>query len=426
MGQPVPQRPRPLTPHQKLLLRAQTKDWLRKGIIEGVKDLLWVNNTVYVAKKSGATRVCIDCSPGNDVTQPFGWPLPRLQDVRHRLVGARWFTRLDLQDAFFRISVPKGWRWLTAFRCDDQDYQFTRMPFGLKTAPAVFQRYMDSLLRRYQGECVWYLDDILVYATTRTELRRRAAKVKRRLTSVGNVINEAKSEYEKQGLLFAGIWVDASGVGPDPQKIAEVLSIPPPTTKVAKQSALGLVSYLGDHIPLKSMLTASLSVAKGNTITEEDYADKWGKLLEHIAVASTELCHWNEEEDADLYADASKQGAAAILIQKGKIVAVASRQLTPTESRYHTTDREGLGLVLAAEKFRIFLHRPRGVTRIRTDHTALLNRSTKDLTPRQFRWHLKITQWLHNVEHVPGKDNPADFFSRWGVEVSGGRIFINS
>lgn len=422
-GKPTPPRQRVLTPTEKGHLRKQTTAWLLAGVVERADTPQpWTNNTVYVAKKNGAVRVCIDCTPANQVTEDFDWPLPRLQDLRHRLAGARWFSRMDLSDAFFRISVPREMRYLTTYTCDNVDYWFTKMPFGLKTAPSVFQRFMDHVLARCKNEAFWYMDDVLVIADSREELVRRTRKVRHALLRAGCRINEDKSEYEKQGLLFAGMWIYSGGVGPNNRKVAEVLATPRPRTKVEKQSALGLVSYLRDHIPLASHLTADLSDSKDNHLSEEEYDAAWARLQQHMARHVTTLGEWDDAGDADLYTDASNKGCSAVLIQSGRIIAVASRKLAPAETRYSTTDREHLGLLLGAKKFKAFLHRPTGTTRVWSDHSALLDRKTADMTPRQARWATIVRQWMPNIQHVKGKDNPADFFSRWGVEIIGGQI----
>jgi hypothetical protein len=404
-------------------LEDQTRIWLREGVIEKDPRIVWTNNPVFVAKKNGDIRVCIDCRPANAVTKTFNWPLPRLQDLRHHLRGAKWFSRIDLRNAFFRIGVPKEWRHLTAFSSGGQSYQFTRMPFGLKTAPAVFQRFMDHVLRKLKNICYWYMDDVLVFAESRRILRRNTALVLSALRVAGNQINDDKSIYEQPGLLFAGLWVYGQGVGPNFTKVKEVLALPVPRTKKDKQSALGMVSYLRDFIPLASMLTADLSGGTAD-MSQEELGKKWNELLKHIANTISSTSHWNEEDDADLYTDASGTGIAAVLIQNGRIIAVSSRKLNPAETRYSTTDREHLSLLLAAQKFKIFLHRPRGVTRTRNDHAALMDRKTNNMTPRQARWFHTIDQWIPNVTHIKGDINPADFFSRWGVEMTGGQICV--
>lgn len=421
---PTPPVRRPLSPRQQEELRAARDEWLSQGVIQHAPWLPWVNNTVHVAKKNGKVRVCLDCTPANLVTREFEWPLPRLQDLRHQLKGFNWFTRMDLRNAFFRLTVSPKWRHLVAFMCDGKCYWFRRMPFGLSTAPAWFQRFMDHGLAAVRDVALWYMDDVLVGGRTLEELRENTLRVRYVLRCMECEVSEEKSEYERRGLLFAGLWVTGQSVGPNHQKVRELLATPCPRTKVERQSALGLASYLRDHIPLASMLTASLQPGASLELDDAEYNRQWGRLLQHVARSVTTLALWVDSKDADLFTDASKQGCAAVLIQDGRIVALASRKLTPAETRYSATDREALGLLLAAVKFRVFLHRSLGKTLVHTDHSALLTRKTKEMTPRQARWHTIIHTWVTNVVHVRGKINPADYFSRWAVEIFGGQIRV--
>lgn len=424
-GEPTPPRHRLLSPSEKLLLLAQVTAWSNKGVIEKcTRRLPWVNNTVFVAKKNGVTRVCIDCTPVNAVTETFDWPLPRLQDIRLRLNGAKRFSRLDLKDAFFRIRIPNKFRRYTAFESGGNHWQFRKMPFGVTDGPAVFQRFMDHTLAPYSDWCIPYLDDILICANSTNQSARRTAKIRRRLVLVGCEVNEEKSEYDKEGLLFAGLWIYHKGQGPNNLKVREILSTPAPRTKVEKQSALGLVSYLRDHIPLTAHFTADLYPNKNESdlLTEAEYKVRWESLLRHIARSVCVLSHWREDTDAELYCDASGKAISAMILQDRRLVALASRKMSPTEQRYSATDREHLALVFAAKKFRVFLHRSGATTVTRSDHSALIGRKLTEMSPRQSRWAMIVNQWIPNLVHVKGKENPADYPSRWAVELVGGQI----
>lgn len=419
-GQPLAPRRRVLTPIQHTQATAQAKQWLDKGVIEEIPTPPLLNNLVLVAKKDGRIRVCVDCTPANDVTEAYDWPLPRLQDIRYRIKEASWFARLDLRDAFFRISVPTRFRHLTAFMVGKQAYQFKKMPFGLKTAPAVFQRFMDWGLSRFTAWAVWYIDDILITASSREELAERERIIRLRIKDMGCEINEDKSETSSTTLLFVGQTLHAQGIAPDPRKLAELLGVPPPTNKTEAQSALGLVSYLRDFIPLASHFTAELYPdSTGIKLPLPQYQELWRRLIRHIATAATTTRHFEESSDADLYTDASGYAIGTVLIQNGRIVAVCSRKLSPTETRYSATDREHLALVFSAKKLRLFLHRQHGKTRVWSDHSALVTRKPNELTPRQARWHTLVQAWMPNIAHVRGKVNPADFISRLRVEGVG-------
>lgn len=409
----MPPRLRVLTPIQERQAREQVAAWLDKGVIEPIKTPPYLNNLVLVAKKDGRIRVCVDCTPANLITEDFDWPLPRLQDVRYRIKGSTWFCRIDLRDAFFRIGVPAEFRPLTSFMVGNHAYQFKRMPFGLKTAPSTFQRFMDWGLAEFYAWAVWYIDDILITATSRSQLITRERLVRERLALMRCEVNEEKSVREQTHVLFAGLSITGAGVGANQDQVRNLLGLPIPTTKAEMQSALGLVSYLRDFIPLVTHFTAQLYPDKqGLRLPQNEIDDCWVALRRHLASALTINHHWRDGVHADVYTDASNYALGVVVLQEERIVSLASRKLTPAETRYSATDREHLGLVYAAEKFKLILHQ-KGKVRVWSDHSALLTRKTERLTPRQARWHTVVRTWIPNLSHVKGKENPADYVSRW-------------
>lgn len=419
--EPTPQRQRYITPAQDNALAQQVNQWLSKEVIEPIPLSPYFNNLVFVAKKNGDIRVCIDGTPANDVTEDFDWPLPSLQNLRYEIRGSTHFTRLDLKDAFLRISVPARYRSITSFRHGKKQFQFKKMPWGFKTAPATFQRFMDANLSHFGQGVYWYIDDILIYAESLSTLRELTRKVKEKILAMGCQVNEDKSEYEKESLLFVGIQLQGTGVSPNLEQVAKVLATPTPSTKKEAQSALGLVSYLRDFIPLISHFNSWLYPDKqGLRLDPGEYQRHWQRLLRHIASAATSLRHWRQGTPAQLYTDASNNGLGCILIQEGNIVAVTSRKLTPAETRYSATDREHIALVHAAIKFKLFLHQSTNDTKVFSDHAALITRRDDDLMPKQARWKTIVKYWIPNLTHVKGIDNPADYISRWMLDIQGG------
>lgn len=409
LGDPIPHNWRPMTSRERGLLRQQLDDWLRSKVIVPA-TYGFPHQLVFAWRKNGRVRVCGDFRPLNDKTGDFDWPLPRLQDVRHRVRGYTWFAGIDLKDAFHRLGIPEPLRRYVAITTPWGYYQFTRMPFGLKTAPAYFQRYLDSILHEYAHWALWYQDDILILGNTKAQVRQRQRLVAKKLQEHGNHINWEKSTEPAKEVTWCGMRIHGDGIlaGDPLSKSIEV-----PYSKKDRQSALGWLNYFREHIPNLSYYTEKVTPNKHNMVRSEEYEQDWSDLMQQCGEA-VDLHHWDDNADADAYVDASNYAMGGMLVQKGKIIALWSKKLSPAQTRYDTTDRESLALATMAERFRIFLHRSTGKTTVHTDHMAILNRNWSELRPIQVRWAQRIKRWVSNLEFIPGNLNPADFMSRKG------------
>jgi hypothetical protein len=411
---PLQPRRRVLSPKERMHLRAALDRWGATNYVE--RSHAWiVHNPVFVEKKSGDIRTCIDYRPTNDATPGWEWPLPKIRDIRHRLQGARWFSRIDLKDAFSRIKIPAKYRPLTAFHTPWGPYQFLNMPQGLKTAPSTYQRFMDWHMMPHQVYVINYVDDILIFAKSLSQLRRRTAAVQRTLRAAAVEINTDKSEYDKSSIDFVGLRISYRGIG----TALPIKDTPAPKTVQDWQSALGFANCFRDYLPL-SDLTAGLYPGANQLPPAERQAKfkvLWTQLMSHVT-----LHHYDDNKDALLYLDASKYAIGAVLTQNGKVCAIFSKGLTHAQQSYSATDREHLALLHGVERFRVFIQSNQKLY-TRTDHTALLNRKEDLMTARQLRWKLRITEITTRITHVAGKDNPADFWSRQGWKWGGDQDF---
>jgi hypothetical protein len=418
---PLRPRLRILSQLEKGHLDEALSRWASQGFIEASSALV-ACNPVFVEKRNGKIRTCINYIPINKAIEDFDWPLPRIQDFRHHLAGAKWFTRLDLTDAFHHIRVPREYRPATAFATHRGTMQFTRMPFGLKTAPSVFQRFMDITFHDHRDESIWYIDDILVYAKTKAELLTRVHKVLCTIRREGLEVNQDKSEYSKQEIDYVGLHISAEGIRAT-SRVSEIGSHRVPYTLKDRQSFLGFANYFRDFIPEFSRFAEPLYPDRRNIPRSDDYEADFNTFVRHC-MSHVSLSHYHDEWEADLYTDASGYATGAVLVQRGKVCAVFSKKLTLAQSRYSATDREHLGLLLAVEHFRAFTQSNKCL-RVSTDHKALLDRHDDLLTPRQARWKHRIMTWAGRVAYVKGDNNPADYWSRFGAKAGdGGANFL--
>ena len=405
-GQPLQPRVRTLSPLERTHLDHQLDKWIAQGYVE--PSPAWVTcNPLFVEKRNGAIRTCIDYRPINKVTKFWEWALPRIKDIRHQLVGYSWFTRLDLKEAFHRITVLPHCRALTAFHTHRGTYHFTRMPFGLCTAPSTYQRFIDWVLAPARQWTIRYVDDVLILATSARQCRLRTRTVERLLSRHRVLINDDKSERNVRRTTFVGLDINENGIGCS----LPTEGWPLPVTKKEWQSAMGYANCFRDFVPNFADLAQGLYPASDNPPMEERH-ERWRRLWEETS-RHVGLKHYDSDLPGQLYLDASLHAVGAVLVQRNRVCAIFSKGLTGAQSRYSATDREHLALLLGTEAFRVFLQGS-ALVQVNTDHTALLNRDETRLTPRQSRWKHRIQSITTHIKHVSGETNPADYWSRQG------------
>lgn len=408
---PLQPRTRVYSPRERAILDEAIDRWLAQGIIEPSRA--WVTcNPLFVPKKNGDMRTCIDFRPINRVLPVWDWPLPKIKDFRHRLPGRRWFTRLDLKDAFHRISVEPNSRPLTAFHSHRGNFQFKGMPFGLNTAPATYQRFIEWVLRTCLKYVIVYIDDILIMARTRRELRKYEAAVRSALRQWQVTVNEDKSESEVKEVTFCGIKIREGTIA----CALEQGTRPIPRTKEEWWSALGFANCFRDYLPSYADKAAGLYPGQ-NQLSEPERTEKWVSLWNELR-GCISLGHYDDTKEGNLFLDASKYAVGAVLTQEGKVCAIFSKALTSSQQNYSATDREHLALLQGVEAFRVFIQSNKCLN-VNTDHSALLNRNEDRMTGRQLRWKTRISEITSRIRHIPGKENPADFWSRQGWKWGG-------
>lgn len=204
----------------------------------------WASPVVLVRKKDNTLRFCVDYRKLNSVTKRDVYPLPRIDDTLDRLRNAKFFSSLDLKSGYWQIEVDERDREKTAFVTPDGLYEFKVLPFGLCSAPATFQRMMDTVLAGLKWQtCLVYLDDVVVFSATFEEHLTRLKGVLQAIRSADLTIKPEKCHLGFEELKFLGHIVSQQGIRPDPDKTSAVSSFPRPTDKKAVRRFLGLCAY---------------------------------------------------------------------------------------------------------------------------------------------------------------------------------------
>ena len=198
---------------------------------------------LFVRKKDGTLRICVEYRALNQLTIPNKYPLPLISELLDKTKGGKLFTRLDLKNGYNLLRIAVGDEWKTAFRTKKGLFEYTVMPFGLMNAPASFQEMMDTIFKDAEG-CVWYLDDILIFGgDTEEEHQALVKKVLEKCVEHGLAVNLPKSKFHVQQTLFLGHIVNGQQVQMDLAKLEVIAKWPVPTKKKEVQAFLGFANY---------------------------------------------------------------------------------------------------------------------------------------------------------------------------------------
>lgn len=364
-------------------------------------------------------RIVIDYRKLNEITIDDKFPLPNIDGILDKLGKAQYFTTLDLAKGFHQILIRPEDRKKTAFQTPLGFYEFVRMPFGLKNAPATFQRLMNSVLREFINKiCVVYLDDILIFSTTLKEHLESIRKIFNRLREKQLKIQIDKCNFMKKETEFLGHILTPDGIKPNPNKIKVIKELKLPTTQKQIKSFLGITGYyrkfIKDYAKVAQPLTKYLKKDSKININDPNYINAYEKLKDMIT-SHPILRYPNFDKNFTLTTDASNFAIGAVLSQEGHPICYASRTLNNHERNYSTTDKELLAIVWATNYFRPYLYGRE--FDIYTDHQPLKYLYAKykgqDFSSKHQRWLLKLGEYKIRMEYIKGKENrAADFLSR--------------
>ncbi|KAJ9519051.1 hypothetical protein QJQ45_003519 [Haematococcus lacustris] len=390
-------------------LKRQLDELLAKGYIRPSTSPFG-SAVLFVRKKDGSLRLCVDYRALNQLTIKNRYPLPRIDDLLDQLAGARVFSKIDLKSGYHQIRVAEADIHKTAFRTRYGHYEYTVMPFGLCNAPATFQRLMNDIFRPHLDQFVLvYLDDILIYSRSEAEHLEHLRTVLGLLRQHQLYANLSKCAFFLPSMDFLGHIISTAGIHPDPAKIRAMVEWPVPRNLNDLRSFLGSANYYRRLIHHHAHLILPLT-----NLLKAETPWLWGpeqqKAFERVkaALASNPVVRppdfsrpFTVKTDASLYA------IGAVLSQRDDngaeyVVAYESRKLQPAEINYPTHDRELLAVVHALTLWRHYLlGRP---FTIETDNCPITHIMTQPhLSARQLRWTQLLAPYSFTLVHKAGK-----------------------
>ncbi|KAL0533851.1 hypothetical protein IC582_028122 [Cucumis melo] len=411
---PISRAPYRMAPAELKELKVQLQELLDKGFIRPSVSP-WGAPVLFVKKKDGSMRLCIDYRELNKVTVKNRYPLPRTDDLFDQLQGATVFSKIDLRSGYHQLrikdeDVPK-----TAFRSRYGHYEFIVMSFGLTNAPAVFMDLMNRVFREFLDTFVIvFIDDILIYSKTEAEHEEHLRMVLQTLRDNKLYAKFSKCEFWLKQVSFLGHVVSKDGVSVDPAKIEAVTGWTRPSTVSEVRSFLGLAGYYRRFVENFSRIATPLTqlTRKGAPFVWSKACEDSFQTLKQKLVTAPVLTVPDGSGSFVIYSDASKKGLGCVLMQQGKVVAYASRQLKSHEQNYPTHDLELAAVVFALKIWRHYLYGEK--IQIFTDHKSLKYFFTqKELNMRQRRWLELVKDYDCEILYHPGKANVvADALSR--------------
>ncbi|GKB36427.1 putative reverse transcriptase domain-containing protein [Tanacetum coccineum] len=395
-------------------LSNQLKELQEKGFIRPSHSP-WGAPVLFVKKKDGVMRMYIDYRELNKLTIKNHYPLPRIDDLLDQLQGACCFSKIDLRSGYHQLRVQEEDIPKTTFRTQYGNFEFTVMPFGLTNAPTIFIDLMNCVCKSYLDKFVIvFIDDILIYSKSEEEHEVHLKTILDLLKKDKLYAKFSKCEFWLKEVQFLGHVVNRDGIHVDPSKVESVKNWKNPESPTEIGSILGLAAYYRRFIKNFSKIAKPLTI-----LTQKNKAYVWGEEQEEaFCILKEKLCNVpllalpDGPNDFVVYCDASNQRFECVLMQRGKVIAYASRQLKIHEKNYNIHDLE-LGVVVFALKiWRHYLYGTKSV--IYTDHKSLQYIfDQKELNMRQRRWIELLSDYECEIKYHPGKENVvADALSR--------------
>ena len=402
-----------LSEHELKTLREYLEENLAKGFISP-SDSPAASPILFVKKKDGSLRLCVDYRGLNRITIRNRYPLPLIDELLDRLREARFFTRIDLRGAYNLLRIAKGDEWKTAFRTRYGLFQYNVMPFGLTNAPASFQHLMnDTFKDMLDRSLIIYLDDLLIYSSTLKQHQEHVSAVLARLRQAGLYAKAEKCQFSTSQTEFLGFVVSDQGVAMDPSKTEVITNWPVPKSVHDVQVFLGFCNFYRKFIPQYSRTAYPLTQLLRKEAQSAPFA--WHNDAQHAFEqlrsafgTDTILRHFDPTRPIIVETDASDFAVAAVLSQTfdqgaRHPIAFFSKKLDPAQLNYPIFDKEMFAIVAAFKHWRQYLEGAKFQVQVLTDHRSLeYFTTTKQLNRRQARWSELLADFDFVIQYRPG------------------------
>ncbi len=416
---PVKQHAYRCNPIRLEQLKSELEYMLENDIIQPSMSP-WSSPCILVPKSNGGVRFCTNFKKVNCLSKTDSFPLPRIDDCIDRIGHAMYVTKFDLLKGYWQIPLSARAKQISAFCTPEGLYEYNVMPFGLKNAPATFQRLINRVTSDVP-HCDAYIDDVIVPTDSWSEHLVTIRRLFEKLTQAKLTVNLSKSEFVQATVTYLGHVVGQGQVRPVQAKVEAILHFPRPKTKKELMRFLGVAGYYRKFCknfaqvatPLTNLLKKNVPYVWNSA--QEDSFHKIKAILTNEPVLVTP----NFEKQFIIHVDACDVGAGAVLQQEDSAgithpICYFSKKFNGHQRNYSTIEKETLGLILAVQHFEVYISTTLHPVLVHTDHNPLVFVSKmKNKNQRLMRWSIILEQFDLDIVHIKGTSNViADALSR--------------
>jgi transposase InsO family protein len=387
-------------------------------------DRAYYSHAFLVPKPNNKWRFVCDFKKLNEASTPNSWPIPNVKDMLTRIGDnkPKYFAKFDLTSGYHQIAIHSDSAKYTAFMTDKGIFEWLRLPMGLKGAGSHFQQMMATHVLKglIYTICEIYIDDVIVYANSETQLLERLESVFQRFNEFNISLNPEKCEFALQSIEYVGHTIDSEGIHFSREKLDGIRAIVTPRTHKDLRSFLGLANWFRDHVhnhstivkPLQDMLT---DYNRRRTLVWSPEGTAAFENIKRLISDCPKLFHMDDISPIHVFTDASDYGIGGYLYQLGPAgseipIGFISKSLDKRMSNWDTAEKEGFAIFYCLKKWDYLLRYKRFT--LHTDHENLLllkQSSNKKI----LRWMIALQGYDYDLMHVAGVDNVvADHFSR--------------
>nr|GEU40175.1 putative reverse transcriptase domain-containing protein [Tanacetum cinerariifolium] len=367
----------------------------------------WGAPVLFVKKKDRSFRMFIDYRELNKLTVNNRYPLLRIDDLFDQLQGSSVYSKIDLHSDYHQLRIREEDIPITAFRTRYGHFEFQVMPFGLTNTPTVFMDLMNRVCKPYLDKfMIVFIDGILIYSKNKEDYEKHLKTILELLKNEKLYAKFSKCDFWLKSVQFLGHVIDSNGIYVDPAKVEAIRNWYAPITPTKVRQFLGLAGYYRRFFERFLLISKTLS-----KLTQKNKKYEWGteeeeafQTLKQKLCSAPILALPEGTENFIVYCDASLKGFGAVLMQREKVIAYASRQLKKHEENYMTHDLELGAVVFVLRLWRHYLYGTKCT--VYTNHKSLQYiLDQKELNMRQRHWIKLLNNYDCEIRYHPGKGN---------------------